>query len=124
MKLFGWSLIPIFIIFIPIGLITILKQLKYPNYVLFLVSTILAIPILYSVSIAPDTRYVLALFPIFCVISVFGIKYVNNKFNNKKFILVLIISIIIISSMLFLDFKKIKYGDSHEAYIISKLMIQ
>ena len=122
-KLFGWSLIPILVIFIPIGLIPILKQLKYPNYVLLLLPTILAIPIMYSVSIAPDTRYVFALFPIFCVISLFGIKYIVSKFTNKKFILLLIISIIIISSMLFLDFKKIQYGDSHEAYIISKLII-
>ena len=122
-KLFGWSLIPILVIFIPIGLIPILKQLKYPNYVLLLLPTILAIPIMYSVSIAPDTRYVFALFPIFCVISLFGIKYIVSKFTNKKFILLLIISIIIISSMLFLDFKKIQYEDSHEAYIISKLII-
>ena len=122
-KLFVWSLIPILIIFVPIGLIPILKQLQYPNYVLLLVPTILAIPIMYSVSIAPDTRYVFVLFPIFCVISLFGIKYIVSKFVNKKFILLLIISIIIISSMLFLDFKKIQYGNSHEAYIISKLMI-
>jgi len=122
-KLFAWALIPVFIIFVPLGLIPILKQLKYPNYVLLLVPTILAIPIMYSVSIAPDTRYVFVLFPIFCVISLFGIKYIVSKFSSKKFILFLIISTIIISSMLFLDFKNIKYDDSHEAYTISKLVI-
>lgn len=50
-KLFGWSIVPIFIIFVPIGLIPIFKQLKYPNYLLVLVPTVLAIPIMYSVSI-------------------------------------------------------------------------
>jgi hypothetical protein len=122
-KLFGWSLIPIFIIFIPVGLIPILKQLRYPNYVLLLVPTILAIPIMYSVSIAPDPRYVYVLFPIFCVISLFGIKYIVSKCNNKKFITSLIISTIIIGSMLFLDFNKLEYENDHEAYIISKLVI-
>jgi len=122
-KLFVWSLIPVFIIFLPLGLIPILKQLKYPKYVLVLGPAVLAIPIIYSVSIAPDTRYVYPLFPIFCVISLFGIKYVVSKFSDKKVISVLIISIIIIGSILFLDFNKIEYKNSHEAYIISKIVI-
>jgi hypothetical protein len=122
-KLFVWSLIPVFIIFLPLGLIPILKQLKYPKYVLILGPAVLAIPIIYSVSIAPDTRYVYPLFPIFCVISLFGIKYVVSKFSDKKVISVLIISIIIIGSILFLDFNKIEYENSHEAYIISKIVI-
>ncbi len=122
-KLFGWSLIPVFIIFIPIGLIPIFKQLKYPNYILVLVPVVLAIPVMYSVSIAPDTRYVYPLFPIFCVISLFGIKWIVQNFENKKIILGTIVLVIILGSVTFLDIKKIDYTEEIEAYEITKLII-
>jgi len=123
-KLFGWSMIPIFIIFVPIGLILIFKQLKYPNYILVLVLTISSIPILYSVSVGPDTRYVYPIFSIFCVISLFGIRWIVNNSNNKKIILVIIISSIVIGSIIFLDFKKLDYTYDDESYEISKLIIK
>ena len=123
-KLFGWSLIPVFIIFVPIGLIPIFKHLKYPNYLLVLVPTVIAIPIMYSVSIAPDTRYVYPLFPIFCVISLFGIKWIASNFDNKKLILGIIVFSIIMGSIIFLDFKKIDYGYDEKSYEISKIIIK
>ena len=119
-KLFGWSLIPVFIIFVPIGLIPIFKQLKYPNYLLVLVPTVLAIPIMYSVSIAPDTRYVYPLFPIFCVISLFGMNWIGRNFKNEKLIVGLIFVGIIISSLVFLDFKKLDYEYNDEAFSVAK----
>jgi hypothetical protein len=122
-KLFGWSLIPIFIIFVPFGLIEIFKNFKFPNYILVIVTSILAVPIMYSVSIAPDTRYVFVLFPIFCVISLFGIKWISNHFNNKRIILGIITIAIISSSIIFLDIKKIDFSEDEEAYQIAQLII-
>jgi hypothetical protein len=122
-KLFGWSLIPIFIIFVPFGLIEIFKNFKFPNYLLVIVTSILAVPIIYSVSIAPDTRYVYVLFPILCVISLFGIKYISNHFNNKRIILGIIIITIIIGSTLFLEIKKIDFTEDEEVYQISQIII-
>ncbi len=122
-KLFGWGIIPIFIIFVPLGLITIFKHFRFPNYLLILIPSVLALPIMYSVSIAPDTRYIYPIFPIFCVISVFGIKWIVDNFDNKKLILGIIISGIILSSIIFLDFKKIDYAYDDESYEISKLII-
>ena len=121
-KLFGWSVIPIFIIFAPIGLIPIFKQLKYPNYLLVLVPIILAIPIMYSVSIAPDTRYVYPIFPIFCVISLFGITWIVDKFHNKKLVLSFIVIGIIMGSMTFLEIKKIDYSGESEVYQVAKFV--
>ncbi len=121
-KLFGWSVIPIFIILVPIGLIPILKQLKYPNYLLILTPAVLSIPIMYSVSIAPDTRYVYPLFPIFIIISLFGISWITEKFNNKKLILWLIIIGIIFSSMTFLEIKKIDYNGESDVYQVAKFV--
>ena len=122
-KLFGWSLLPIFIIFIPLGLIPIFKNFNYPNYLLIIASAILAAPILYSTSIAPDTRYVYVLFPLFCVISLFGVKWISDHFNNNKIILVIITIVIVSSSIIFLDIQKIDFSEDIEAYQITKLII-
>jgi len=122
-KLFGWTLIPIFIIFIPLGLIPIFRHFNYPNNLLIIVSVILAIPIIYSTSIAPDTRYVFALFPIFCVISLFGINWLGRNFRNEKLFLGLVVASIIISSMVFLDLKKLDYEFEGEAFSIAKDII-
>ena len=121
-KLFGWSIIPIFVVLVPIGLILIFKQLKYPNYLLVLAPAVLAIPIMYSVSIAPDTRYVYPLFPILCVISLFGISWIVEKFSNKKVILSLIVISIIFGSMTFLEIKKIDYSGESEVYQVAKFV--
>ena len=118
-KLLGWSLIPVFIIFLPPGIIAIIRERNYPNYLLIIVPIILSIPIIYSISIAPDTRYVYPLYPIFCIIVLFGIKYVAKE--NKKIIGIIILSIIL-SSIIYLDFKKIDY--SYDEYNISKLIIK
>ncbi len=122
-KLLGWLIIPIFIIFVPLGLIPILKQMKYPKYILILVPVVLAIPIIYSVSIAPDTRYVYPLFPIFCVISLFGVNWIGRNFRNEKLFVGLIFVGIIISSLVFLDFKKLDYEYRDEAFSIAKDII-
>jgi len=121
-KLLGWSLIPVFVIFLPFGIIPILKKMNYPNFVLVIIPTILLMPIMYSLSIAPDTRYVYPLFPIFCVISLFGIRWIKNNFQNEKMILGLIIFGIITSSLVFLEIQKIDHTNDEEAYQIAKLI--
>lgn len=121
-KLLGWSLIPIFIIFVPIGIIAILKKFNYPNFILLGIPAILAIPIMYSVSIAPDTRYIYPIFPIFCIISLFGIKWIRNNFKNEKIIFSLILFTIIASSLIFLEIQKTDYTNDKEAYEIAKLI--
>ena len=122
-KLIGWSLIPIFVIFIPFGLIQIFKNLKFPNYLLIIIPSILALPIIYSVSIAPDTRYVYPIYPIFCVISLFGIRFIANKFKKEKLFVFIIIISIILSSIVYIDFKKTDYSNDDELYEIGKLVL-
>lgn len=121
-KLFGWSLIPIFIIFIPLGLIPIFRKFDFPNYLLIVTSAIMAAPMLYSTSIAPDTRYVFVLFPVFSVISLFGIKWISDQFKNKKIIFTVIITFIILSSLIFVEFKKHDYSNDIESYKIAELI--
>lgn len=122
-KLFVWSLIPVFIIFVPIGLFEILRNKRFQELILIFIPMVILTIIIYSISIAPDTRYVYTLFPIFSVISIFGIKYITRGLTKKKYIF-LIIGVIILSSILFLEYKKIDYSDEYEVYEISKIIIK
>ena len=63
------------------------------------------------------------LFPIFCVISLFGINWIGRNFRNKKLFLGLIFAGIIVSSLVFLDLKKLDYEYHDEAFYISKDII-
>ncbi len=121
-KLFGWAVIPIFIIFVPLGLIPIFKYFRFPNYLLILVPSVLALPIMYSLSIAPDTRYVYPIFPIFCVISLFGIRWICENFQNKKIVLSIIVIMIVLSSVILLDIKKNDSEREKEMYMISRFL--
>lgn len=122
-KLLGWSLVPIFIILVPIGLIPIFRRWKFPEYLTIVVPSILAFPIMYSLSIAPDSRYIFPIYPILCIVSLFGIKWIISNFKNKKLVMCIIISLIILTSITFLDFQKNDYTNDKEAYEISKIII-
>ena len=116
-------MIPIFIIFVPFGLISIFKHFKFPEYFLIIIPSILFLPIIYSTSIAPDTRYVYPIFPILCVISVFGIKFISSNLKNEKILTSFIIIGVVIGSILFLDLQKTDYDIYEEGYSISKIVI-
>lgn len=122
-KLLGWALFPIFIFLIPLGILKIVKERDFLKGFLIGVTIIVFFPIFYSISVAPDTRYVYPLFPIFCVISLFGIRWVSEKFNKKKLVLSFIVGCIIFSSIIFLEVKKIDHTEDIEAYQISKIII-
>lgn len=121
--LLGWALIPIFVIFVPIGIISIFRQWKFPENLLIIIPSILAMTIIYSLSIAQDTRYALPIYPVLCVIALFGIKLIVNNFKNKKLLVIIIISGIITGSIIFLDFNKNDYTNDKDAYEISRLLI-
>src|SRR5205085_8458395 len=64
-KFFGWSMIPIFIFFLPIGGAMILKNRNQQSFMIILFLAVMSLPALYAYSIpASDTRYLLFLYPI------------------------------------------------------------
>lgn len=122
-KLFGWAMFPIFMVLVPLGIISLMKKKSLERNIIVVLG-IMIFPSLYSVSIAPDTRYVYPLFPIFCLISLYGIKNTGEFLHAEKKILRLVIIAIIISSLIFLNIKKIDFTEERESYEISKIMIK
>ena len=120
LKYTGWVMIPYFFILAPIGTIIFLKN-KNKNKAIFIFSVIiLSIPALYAYSRGiQETRYLLILIPFFTVFSLFLFEKLFEK-EKRNFLVIGILFIVIISSILYIDYKKIDGGYENEAYLISK----
>ena len=123
-KYFGWSLIPTFIIFIPIGTISLIKKWNEKSLVIFSLSFFMILPMIYAYSIPlKDTRFVIYLFPILIIISLIGIKPILEKYSVRKLIQILIIIFIVLSSLIFLDWKMDKMEFEKDVFSVSKIIV-
>ncbi len=117
-KFLGWVIIPYFLFFVPLGIFVIIKKRNSKNGTIIVAVILLLIPALYAYSRGiQETRYLYVLYPMFCVISIFGIKILEEKI--KKIFLAIIIGVII-SSVIFLNIKIDDYEHEKEAFEIAK----
>ena len=123
-KYLGWDLIPIFILFVPIGVIVLFKRIDNNKGLIISLGILMSIPAFYAYSIPlEDTRYLFFLYPIFCVISLFTIEKIKKIFQNENKILILIILGIIFSSIIFLYIESINYEHEKDVFYISKNLV-
>jgi hypothetical protein len=119
-----WIMIPNFIIFLPLGIFLIFQKKNFEKNTIIISSFILIIPGFYAYTFpanpALDTRYLYTLFPIFSVLAVLSINRVIGKINKSNIIIGIIILLIIMSSLLFYDYKKIDYDHEKESFEIMK----
>lgn len=121
MKYIGWILIPIFVFFVPIGSFLIYRNRNYNKTTLILTIIALLIPAFYAYSRGlQETRYLYILYPPFCILSLFTVKVVIEKFRNRNIVLILLICGILLSSILFLGFKTFDYKHEQEAFAIAQ----
>ncbi len=117
-----WIMIPNFIIFLPIGIFLIFKHRNFNKNTIITSSVVMTIPAFYAYTFianpALDTRYLYVLFPMFSVLSVLVVEKICGKRSKTNLIIILIISAIIVSSILFYDYKKIDYEHEKEAFEI------
>jgi len=121
-KYLVWITIPNFIIFMPLGLFLIFKNRNFEKNTIILSLGIMSVPALYAynVFLALDTRYLYVLFPMFSVLAVLSIERIVGKLDKSNIIIIIIISSIIVSSVLFYDYKKIDYEHEKESFEIMK----
>jgi len=104
----GWTQIPYFIIFTPIGIIFIFKRLDYKKILIILSILIMLIPAFYGYSRGfPEVKYLYVLYPIFCILACFTFKIFFEKFHRKNLICCIIIGGIILSSVIFVEWKSL-----------------
>lgn len=124
-KYLGWVMIPSFLIFVPYGAIMIFKNRDYKNITMILTIIVLLLPAFYAYSRnIQETKYLFVLFPMFCVLSCFTVEKLNKKFNKPNMLVGILLSGIILSSLVFLDFKKIDYELEMEVFNTSKEIVK
>ena len=122
-KYLAWIMIPIFLLFLPFGMIQLFrKRTKELNFIfIFLISS--SIPILYAYIVqAQDTRYFYFLYPIFCLISLFAIDTYISKVKRKNFLIIFLIIGIFVASISFYEYKKIDYEKEKELNEIAQII--
>ena len=119
LKFLAWSQIPYLIFLVPLGLILIMKKMEKYEISLILVGITALIPTIYAYSFASDSRWIFPIYPIFCILSAISIKYFLQKTTKPKCFIIVIFSIIILSSIIFLDWKDIDKEHELEIYNLS-----
>lgn len=118
-KFLGWITIPIWILFLPYGILIYFKKLNQQKIILLLFSIILILPAIYAYSRdISETRYLYILFPLFSIISLYTIEKLTKQ-KYCKFISSLILAGIIIASIGWLEYKGIDKDHEREAFILS-----
>ena len=116
---FSWITIPIFVIFLPMGIFFIFTKLEFKKITLISVAITILIPAFYAYSRDfSEVKYLFALYPLFCVISCYSLKFFIEKIKKENLILVVIISAVIITSVLYLDWKALDNEHYREAFEI------
>ncbi len=123
-KFFVWDLIPIFIFFVPIGILYLFKKLDFKKLTLILWGFSISIPAYYAYSIPlPDTRYLFVLYPIFCIVSVFGIKKISYFLKRKNVVISVVVVGIFFSSLIFLEIQDTNNFQKYEVSQIAKEIV-
>ncbi len=119
LKFLAWSQIPYLIFFVPVGFILFLKSRNKYEKSLILVGISAIIPTIYAYSFSSDSRYLFPIYPIFCILSAYSIKYYLQKTTKPKCITIIIFTIIITSSIFYLNWKDIDEERELELYNLS-----
>lgn len=111
-KYLGWILVPNFILFLPIGVLFFLKKIDVKKNSLLIIGIFSIIPAFYAYSRGiSDTRYLLMLYPIFIIFSLYAINWIGEKIHRRDLVIVIVFVGLSISSLIFLD---IKIDNEHE----------
>jgi hypothetical protein len=91
--------------------------------ILFSIVLVLLIPAFYAYSRNfQEVKYLLAIFPIFCIFSSFFIRNIIEKIKYKKSFLILFTGIIIASTIGFIEYKNLDDVNKNEVYEFSKVV--
>ena len=111
------SVFPIFFIFLPLGIFGFFRNRNFDKYTVLLFLIFMFIPIIYaSIRGIPEPRYLLTIFPILSLFSVFTVNEIIKKFNKTKLVTIVFVIGILSLSVFYLDYNKIDYEYELDAY--------
>jgi hypothetical protein len=129
-KFLGYSTIPFFAFFILFSLALIIKNpifLKFDwdkKMILFTVG-IMLLPAIYAYGRGiEEVRYVLVAIPLICILSIYWTNIISEKISRDKKIIAILVILVLISSVIFIEFNKRDSVLDRESYLISEKIIE
>ncbi len=118
-KFLAWVHLPTFLIFTPLGIILIFKKFNANKMIIVAVMITMLIPAFYAYSRDfSETKYLFALYPSFCFLSCYTFKIFFEKTHKKNLIFIIIIVGLILSSLVFIQWKSMDNEHFRETYLI------
>ena len=122
-KFLGISLLPLIFIFVPYGIIPLLKRQNNNFRYLVLFGIVSCIPAFYAYSRGfEEIRYMLFISPVLIVASLFLIEKLNEKIKKNNLLLIGLMLLIVISSVIFVDFRQTDYEREKEVLKIAEFV--
>ena len=114
--------LPLLTFLIPLGIYIMISKKESSNFlILFCITLTLLIPVFYAYSRSyQEVRYLLPIFPIFCLFSVYFIRRITEKNKFEKLFLVLISILVISSTVGFIEYKNNDDVNQTEAWEVTK----
>ena len=101
-KRIAQSMIPYFALFIPFGLVLVLRNKNKNKFLIIISLAIYLITLVRMLSVVSDLRLMLILYPLFAILSLYTIQHLTQKLELRKIFLVLIVSACLVLSIYFL----------------------
>ena len=122
-KYIGASLLPICFIFVPYSIISLLRKENENFRYLVLMGVFALIPALYACSRGfEEIRYVFVALPILIIASLFLIEKIILRFGKQNVVAGGLIALIIVSSIIYLDFREPDYDYENEVIEVAKFV--
>jgi len=129
-KFLGYSTIPFFAFFMLFSLGLIIKnrtswKFDWDKKMILLTAGIMLLPAIYAYGRGiEEVRYVLVAIPLICILSIYWTSIISEKISKDKKIIVVLVILVLISSIIFIEFNKRDSVLDRESYLISEKIIE
>ena len=129
-KFLGYSTIPFFAFFILFSLGLIIKNRTFWKFdwdkkMILLTAGIMLLPAIYAYGRGiEEVRYVLVAIPLICILSIYWTNIISEKISGDKKIIAVLVILVLISSVIFIEFNKRDSVLDRESYLISEKIIE
>ena len=129
-KFLGYSTIPFFAFFILFSLALIIKnpiflKFDWDKKMILLTAGIMLLPAIYAYGRGiEEVRYVLVAIPLICILSIYWTNIISEKISRDKKIIAILVILVLISSVIFIEFNKRDSVLDRESYLISEKIIE
>ena len=128
-KFIGLALIPYFALFVSYNIILRIKnkkplKLDWDKKMIALTIGVMLLPALYAYWRGfEEIRYVLVAIPLICVLSISWTNIISEKISKNRNFLVILIVLVLISSIIFVEFKQVSDGHK-ELFLVSQKIVE